>query len=120
MSKESEYNINKDLVFSECHMKRKDRHTNCHHVVFRNDLEKHKVPPNFPINSRHNLIPLPVETHEKLHQIVDSFPQYKDIQLRVYMANMAFNGELDCIPDRMYRSDPVEKMREWWHGDKQS
>ena len=120
MSKESQYEINKDLVFSECHVRRRDKHINCHHIFLRNDEKKHKLPPNFPINARQNLIPLPVETHEKLHQIMDAFPQYNDINLRVYMANMAFNSELSDIPDRMYRTDPREMMKDWWNGDKQS
>lgn len=116
MSKESQYEMNKDIVFHECHIK-KGKNYNTHHIFFRNDEKKHKLPPNFPINSRHNLIPLPVPIHEELHQIVDNEPQFNDIQLRTYMANMAFNGELRDIPDRMYRTDPREMMREWWNGD---
>lgn len=118
MAKESEYELNKQIVFSECNFRMHDKHRNCHHVVFRNDVEKHRVPQNFPINSRHNLIPLPVPIHEDLHWIADNFPQYRDVTTRVYLANMAFNGELDCIPERFYRVDPVDMMRDWWHGDK--
>lgn len=115
MSKESQYEINKELVFNECHVKRRDKHNNCHHIFFRNDEKKHRLPPNFPINARQNLIPLPVPVHEELHQIIDSEPQFKDINLRVYMANMAFIGELDLIPDRLYEVDPKDMMRKMWN-----
>ena len=114
MSKETEYEINKDLVFHECHVK-KDKHHNMHHIYFRNDEHKHKLPVGFPINDRCNLIPLPVPVHEELHWIVDNDRNYKDIQLRTYLANMAFNGELEDIPDRLYVSDPNDMIRKMWN-----
>lgn len=114
MSKESEYEHNKDIVYRECHIKKRDKHVNCHHIYFRFDEKKHRLPPHFPINSRCNLVPLPVQTHEKLHWIVDNDPNYKDIQLRTYLANMAYNNELQDIPDRIYTSDPNDMMRSKW------
>lgn len=117
MSKETEYELNKEIVYGECHMKKRDRHNNCHHIYFRDDEKKHRLPPNFPINDRCNLIPLPVPIHEELHRIIFEEPQFKDIQLRTYMANMAFNGELDLIPQRLYKSDPRDMVRKLWNGE---
>lgn len=117
MSKETEYEFNKDIVYHECGVRKKDKHSNMHHIYFRNDEKKHKLPPNFPINDRCNLIPLPVPIHEKLHWIVENDPNYKDIQLRTYLANMAFNGDIQDIPDRLYTSDPEDMIKKFWNGE---
>lgn len=99
-------------VFDECgvpYSKRKSTH-NVHHVIQKRDVRDRLVPKNFPVNDRSNLIVLPIITHNQLHKIIDSNPEYvNDISLRVYFANMAYNGELSDIPDRIYRVSPNKK-----------
>lgn len=98
-------------VFEECgvpYSKRKSTH-NVHHIIQKRDVRDRLVPKNFPVNDRSNLIVLPIITHNQLHKIIDSNPEYvNDISLRVYFANMAWNGELQDIPDRLYRVNPGE------------
>ena len=96
-------------IFEECgvpYSKRKSTH-NVHHVIQKRDVRDRLVPKNFPVNDRSNLIVLPIITHNQLHKIIDSNPEYaNDISLRVYFANMAWNGELQDIPERMFRTNP--------------
>ena len=96
-------------IFEECgvpYSKRKSTH-NVHHVIQKRDVRDRLVPKNFPVNDRSNLIVLPIKTHNQLHKIIDSNPEYaNDISLRVYFANMAWNGELQDIPERMFRTNP--------------
>jgi hypothetical protein len=96
-------------VFNECgvpYSKRKSTH-NVHHVIQKRDVRDRLVPKNFPVNDRSNLIVLPIITHNQLHEIIDSNPEYvNDISLRVYFANMAFCGDLSDVPDRMYHVMP--------------
>ena len=95
-------------IFEECgvpYSKRKSTH-NVHHVIQKRDVRDRLVPKNFPVNDRSNLIVLPITTHNQLHEIIDSNPEYvNDISLRVYFANMAFNDELEDIPERMFRTN---------------
>jgi len=95
-------------IFDECgvpYSKRKSSH-NVHHVIQKRDVRDRLVPKNFPVNDRSNLIVLPIITHNQLHKIIDSNPEYaNDISLRVYFSNMAWNGELQDIPERMFRTN---------------
>lgn len=95
-------------IFEECgvpYSKRKSTH-NVHHVIQKRDVRDRLVDKKFPVNDRSNLIVLPIITHNQLHEIIDSNPEYvNDISLRVYFANMAWNGELQDIPDRMFRTN---------------
>lgn len=105
--KEKQYLSNRDLVFEQCHLKPSNRKYNCHHIIERFDKKRKLVPSDFPLNNRSNLIPLPIEVHDQLHEIMDNDTYFKrNIHTRVYLANMAFNGELDLVPDRLYYSDP--------------
>ena len=107
--KEGLYLRNKDEVFIDCGLKPKQKGYNCHHELFRNDLKTHKLHPDFPINDKANLIPLPIPVHEELHKLVDSNPLFKnDISLRVYFSNMAYIGELDLVPQRGYQTFPED------------
>lgn len=93
-------------IFEECgvpYSKRKSTH-NVHHDYFRCDLKKHLIPSNFPINNKNNLTVLPIKTHEELHKIIENDIRYRDIRLRKYMSNMAFNGDIDLIPQNIYYS----------------
>ena len=93
-------------IFEQCGVewgKRKTTH-NVHHDYFRCDLKRHLIPSNFNIKDKNNLTVLPRQTHEKLHWIVENDIQYRDIRLRKYMSNMAFNGDLDLIPQNIYYS----------------
>lgn len=96
-------------IFEECgvpYSKRKSTH-NVHHVIQKRDVRDRLVDKKFPVNDRCNLIVLPIITHNQLHKIIDSNPEYvNDISLRVYFANMAWNGELQDIPERMFRTNP--------------
>jgi len=103
--KERLYQHNKEEVFRECGLKPSNKHFNCHHVFNRSDKDRHKLPDDFQINDRSNLIPLPIPTHEQLHWIDDHY-FHRDISTRVYLANMAFCEELDLVPDRMYHVMP--------------
>ena len=95
-------------IFEECgvpYSKRKSTH-NVHHIIQKRDVRDRLVPKKFPVNDRSNLIVLPIKTHNQLHEIIDSNPEYaNDISLRVYFANMAWNGELQDIPERMFRTN---------------
>lgn len=101
-------------VFKQCNIdyqKRKTTH-NVHHVIQKRDVRDRLVPKNFPVNDRSNLIVLPIITHNQLHKIIDDNPKYRnDISLRVYFANMAFNSELDLVPDRLFFTYPNLKTR---------
>ena len=106
------YDRNRAEVFKECGLKPSDKKHSCHHTFERRDLKHHRLPKGFPINCRENLVPLPIKTHAELHEIVESNPQYrKDISLRVYFSNMAYNEELDLIPERGYQSFPNDIVK---------
>jgi len=119
MSKEKDYLSNRVKVFNECDINPNDKRFNCHHIYEKNDKKRHLLPKDFQINNRCNLIPLPIEIHNELHEIMDNTKEFKkNINTRVYLANMAFIGELDLIPQRLYYSDPRDMMRKIWNGDK--
>jgi len=99
--KEGLYNLNKGETFRECGLKPRTKGYNCHHIYYRIDEKRHRLPSGFQINDRSNLIPLPILTHEELHWIDDQY-FHNDINTRVYLANMAFCGDLCDIPDRIY------------------
>ena len=95
-------------VFKQCNIdyqKRKTTH-NVHHIIQKSDIKRGLVDRHFPVNGRSNLVVLPIAVHNELHKIIDNNPQYRnDIGLRVYFANMAWNGELDLIPEGMFRTN---------------
>lgn len=101
-------------IFEECgvpYSKRKSTH-NVHHIIQKRDVRDRLVPKKFPVNDRSNLIVLPIINHNQLHEIIDDNPEYRnDISLRVYFANMAFNSELDLVPDRLFFTYPNLKTR---------
>lgn len=103
--KERLYQHNKEEVFRECGLKPSTKNYNCHHVFNRSDKNRHKLPNDFQINDRSNLIPLPIPIHEQLHWIDDKY-FHNDISTRVYLANMAFNGDLCDVPDRLFSVMP--------------
>lgn len=85
---------------------------NIHHIVFKNDKKTGLVPSSFSLNFESNKVKLPIGVHNELHAIVDSNPIFKkDVSTRVYLANMAYNGELDMIPENFYRVNPVELQK---------
>jgi len=107
--------VNRRLAFNECHLNKHDKkRINCHHIYFKSD--ERQLPQRFQINSLENLVPLPIETHKELHEMVEQRIYLRDISTRVYLANMAFNSELDLVPDRIYYSDPRDMMRKWRNG----
>ena len=92
--------------------RRKERYEseNRHHIQFKRD--KQQLPRRFDLNDPSNIVKLPVDTHNELHYIVDSTPCFRNnLNTRVYLANMAFCGELDLVPDRLYLKDPMDIMR---------
>jgi len=111
--KEGLYLRNKKEVFKDCGLKPKDRKHNCHHTYERNDVKRGYLPKDFPINDRFNLTPLPIIVHNELHDLMDNDHRFAgNIHTRVYLANMAFCGELDLVPDRIYFTYPNIKTRE--------
>jgi len=94
-------------VFEQCGVpygKRKSTH-NIHHDYHKRDKRNNLLPKGFDVNSRTNLTVLPIMVHNELHKLIDSTPEYRNnIGLRVYFSNMAYIGELDLIPERMYRT----------------
>lgn len=84
--------------------------TNKHHIQFRRDRQR--LPRQFELDNPKNKVQLPIDTHNDLHYIIDSNPSWRDdLSLRIYFANMAYNGSLQDIPENMYRKDPNEIMR---------
>jgi len=110
--KEGLYLRNKKEVFKECGLNSKDRKHNCHHIFERSDLKYGYLPPDFPINDKQFLIPLVVREHNELHELMDNHPYFKrNMNTRVYLANMSFIGELQDVPDRLYFTDPMDMIR---------
>jgi len=102
---ERSYKQVKKELRKELNLSSKDKRINFHHIVERRDKKEGRLPDGFPINSRQNIVPLYIQTHEHLHFLDDNY-FHNDIQTRVYLSNMAFNEELDLVPDRMFRSNP--------------
>lgn len=71
---------------------------NIHHIIFKSDVSRGLVDKHFPLCNRSNLIPLPIEVHKQLHEIVEQTPAYRNcIDSRIWLANYAFNGDLDLL-----------------------
>ncbi len=103
--KESSLIRYKREVFKQCGLKTSDKRYNIHHDIEKFDVKRGLVAPDFPVNNRHNLTPLPVDIHRELHEMMDNDPFFaRDVTTRIYMANMAFINELDLVPDRFYRT----------------
>ena len=99
-------------IFEECgvpYSKRKSTH-NVHHVIQKRDVRDRLVPKNFPVNDRCNLIVLPIITHNQLHRIIDTVSMFRSVDTRVYLANMAYNGDIQDIPDMLYRVKPEDMI----------
>jgi len=99
-------------IFEECgvpYSKRKSTH-NVHHVIQKRDVRDRLVPKNFPVNDRCNLIVLPIITHNQLHKIIDTVSMFRSVDTRVYLANMAYNGDIQDIPDMLYRVKPEDMI----------
>ena len=90
----------KKAVFEECGIKygkRKSTH-NVHHIILKDDVHRGLVDKHFPVNDRCNLVVLPIDVHKELHDLITETPAYRNcIESRVWLANYAFNGELDLI-----------------------
>lgn len=110
MSKESRYELTKRNERHELGISSRDKTINFHHIINRSDFAKHRVPKDFPLNEECNVIPLKIRVHELLHYIDDRY-FHRDIRTRVYLANMAYNGDLQDVPDRIYFVDPMDIVR---------
>ena len=78
---------------------------NKHHIFFKKD--RVRLPRNFDLEDPSNKVKLPVSTHIELHTIVDRNPYLRNnLETRVYMANMAYNEELDLVPREIYFKMP--------------
>lgn len=78
--------------------KKRNGRYNIHHDIFKSDVKRGLVPRNFPINEKRNLTPLPITVHNDLHKLVEETPAFRNnIECRIWLANMAYNGELDLI-----------------------
>lgn len=108
--KEARYELTKCVERKELHIRHNDKKINFHHIIHRQDYADNLVPRNFPLHGESNVIPLPIHIHEQLHWIDDQY-FHQDISTRVYLANMAFNSELDLVPDRMFFTYPNLKTR---------
>jgi len=107
--KDEVYHRNREEVFKQCGLKTSNKTLNCHHIVERFDKKRKLVPDNFPINDRRNLIPLKITVHDKLHEIIEQEPYFRNnMSTRVYLANMAYCGDLCDVPDRLYFTDPIK------------
>lgn len=113
MKEKLSHQVRKD-VFEQCGVewgKRKSTH-NIHHIIFKKDVKHGDAPRDFLVNARFNLIVLPIPVHKELHDLMDNDHRYAgNIHTRVYLANMAFCGDLCDIPDRLYRVSPEEIMK---------
>lgn len=98
--KEKLSNQSRRDVFEQCGVpfgKRKSTH-NIHHIVQKQDVKRGLVAKHFPVNSRCNLVVLPIPVHAELHDLIESTPAYRtNIDCRVWLANYAYNGELDLL-----------------------
>jgi len=87
-------------VFKQCNIdyqKRKTTH-NVHHIIQKSDIKRGLVDRHFPVNGRSNLVVLPIAVHNELHRIIEDTPAYSNcIESRIWIANYAYNGELDLL-----------------------
>src|SRR5574344_979630 len=105
------YHDNRTKTFKECNLNPHDKKYTCHHIFQRSDKHRGLIPDNFNVDRVSNLIPLDIETHNDLHFMLDNIPSLNRIDLRVYMGNMAFCGDLCDVPDRIYYSNPEDMMK---------
>jgi hypothetical protein len=87
-------------VFNQVGIKNPKRNPryNIHHIIFKSDVSRGLVDKHFPLCNRSNLIPLPIETHNALHKLVEETPDFRNnIESRVWLANYAYNSELDLL-----------------------
>ena len=87
-------------VFKQCNIdyqKRKTTH-NVHHIIQKSDIKRGLVDRHFPVNGRSNLVVLPIAVHNELHRIIEDTPAYRNcIESRIWIANYAYNDELDLL-----------------------
>lgn len=77
---------------------KQNKQANVHHIIFKSDVNRGLVDRHFPVSARANLIPLPIVVHRELHELVERTPAYRtNIDSRIWLANYAFNGELDLL-----------------------
>ena len=93
-------NKDRQEVFKQCNIdyqKRKTTH-NVHHIIQKSDIKRGLVDRHFPVNGRSNLVVLPIAVHNELHRIIEDTPAYRNcIESRIWIANYAYNGELDLL-----------------------
>lgn len=95
MSERYQYLENRYKVFKQCGINPHDTRYNLHHVLQKEDVRRGLTPPDFDVNARSNLVPLKIEQHERLNQIINSCDFMRnDITNRVHLANLAFIEEL--------------------------
>lgn len=69
-----------------------------HHIIFKSDVKYGDAPRDFPVNAEFNKVRLPNDVHRELHELVERTPAFKwNINSRVWLANIAYNGELDLL-----------------------
>jgi len=87
-------------VFKQCNIdyqKRKTIH-NVHYIIQKSDIKRGLVDRHFPVNGRSNLVVLPIAVHNELHRIIEDTPAYRNcIESRIWIANYAYNDELDLL-----------------------
>ena len=105
MSTERSYKQVKKELRKEFGLSSKDKRINFHHNFERRDKKEGRLPEGFSINTRFNITPLFIGDHEYLHFLDDKY-FHERIDTRVYLANMAFNNELDLVPDRLFSVMP--------------
>lgn len=85
-------------VFIQCGLSPGNKRHSIHHIFFQNDVKHGDADRHFPLNARFNLIPLPIEVHKELHDLVERTPAFKwNLDSRIWLANYAYNGELDLL-----------------------
>ena len=109
MSTERSYKQVKKELRKEFGLSSKDKRINFHHTFERRDKKENRLPEGFSINTRFNITPLFIGEHEHLHFLDDKYFHGR-VDTRVYLANMAFNEELDLVPDRLFSVMPQVRM----------
>lgn len=84
------------------------RERNEHHIVFKFDKKCGLVPKRFDLNNPRNKVQLPIKIHDDLHALVNENEMFRRrVDTRIYLANMAYNDELQDVPERLYLKDPI-------------
>jgi hypothetical protein len=91
------YHNNRKEVFRQCGLNPNDTDYDTHHIKTRQDKKKKLLPKNFKLHARENLVPLEVELHFELHEIIKREEYRNDISNRVYLANLAFIDDLERL-----------------------